>query len=249
MPAPSATLSSGWTPLHGSRSKKSATACWIFGMRVIPPTSTTSSMSSFSRWASASVCLQMSTVRSMRSRRELLERLSVDGPLQVQGLVAAARDDEREVDLRLAHAGELALGLLGGVLQALQRHAVLPQIDAVLLLEALHQPVDDPRVDVLAAEEGVAGGGDDLEDAAGADLEDRDVERAAAEVVDGDGLLDVLAEAVGERGRGGLVDDADDVEPGDLAGVLGGLPLVVVEVGGDGDDRLGRRPRRGSPRR
>ena len=78
-----------------------------------------------------------------------------------------------------------------------------------------HQPVDDARVEVLAAEERVAGGGDDLEHAV-ADLEDRDVERAAAEVVDRDRLLDVLAEAVGERGRGRLVDDADDVEAGDL---------------------------------
>ena len=142
---------------------------------------------------------------------------AVERALQVERLVAAARDDEGQVDLGLAHARELALGLLGGVLQALQRHAVLAQIDVVLLLEALHEPVDDPRVEVLAAEEGVARGGDDLEDAVRADLEDRDVERAAAEVVDGDGLLDVLAEAVRERGRRRLVDDADDVEAGDLA--------------------------------
>ena len=71
-----------------------------------------------------------------------------------------------------------------------------------------------------------------------ADLEDRDVERAAAEVVDRDRLSIVLAEAVRERGRGRLVDDADDVEAGDRAGVLGGLTLVVVEVRRDGDDRL-----------
>ena len=125
---------------------------------------------------------------------------------------------------------------------------VLAQIDAVLFCEAEHEPVDDARVEVLAAEERVAGGRDDLEDAV-ADLEDRDVERAAAEVVDRDLALDVLAEAVGERRRGRLVDDADDVEAGDLAGVLGRLALVVVEVGRDGDDRLLRRPRRGSPRR
>jgi hypothetical protein len=71
-----------------------------------------------------------------------------------------------------------------------------------------------------------------------ADLEDRDVERAAAEVVDRDALGRVLAEAVREGGGRRLVDDADDLEAGDLAGVLGGLALVVVEVRGDGDDRL-----------
>ena len=57
----------------------------------------------------------------------------------------------------------------------------------VSLLEVLDQPVHDPLVEVLAAEEGVARGGAHLEDPLG-ELEDRDVEGAAAEVVDGDVL-------------------------------------------------------------
>src|SRR5207249_11934793 len=62
----------------------------------------------------------------------------------------------------------------------------------------------------------------------------------AAEVVDGDraGLLAI--EPVCERPGGRCVDDAEHVESGDPPGVAGRLPLAVVEVGRDGDDRLGR---------
>jgi len=67
---------------------------------------------------------------------------------------------------------------------------------------------------------GVAVGGLDLEDAV-ADFQDGDVERAAAQVVDGDLLVALLVQAVGEGGGGRLVDDAQDLEAGDLAGVLG----------------------------
>ena len=77
----------------------------------------------------------------------------------------------------------------------------------------------------------------DLEDAV-AELEHRHVERAAAEVEDEDRLVGFLVEPVRECCRGRLVDDADDVEAGDLAGVLRRLALGVVEVRGNGDDRV-----------
>ena len=85
----------------------------------------------------------------------------------------------------------------------------LAEVDALVLLELVEQPVDDPLVDVVAAEVGVAVGGLDLDHAL-ADLEDRDVEGAAAEVVDGDRLVLLLVEAVGERRGGRLVDEALD---------------------------------------
>ena len=146
--------------------------------------------------------------------------------------------DERQVDLGLQRRGELDLGLLRRLLQALQGEAVVAQVDPLLLLELVRDPVDDALVEVLAAEEGVAVGRLDLEDPV-ADLEDRDVEGAAAEVVNGDLALALLLEAVGERRRGRLVDDPQHLEPGDLAGVLGRLTLRVVEVGGHRDHRLG----------
>ena len=49
----------------------------------------------------------------------------------------------------------------------------------------------------------------------------------------------VLSKAVGDGGSGGLVDDTEDVQAGDGTGILGSLALVVVEVGGDGDDGVG----------
>jgi hypothetical protein len=70
---------------------------------------------------------------------------------------------------------------------------------------------------------GVPGRGLDLEDAL-LNRQNRDVERAAAQVkyenvaLAGDALL--LVQAVGDGGGGGLVDNAEDVEAGDNAGIL-----------------------------
>ena len=130
------------------------------------------------------------------------------------------------------------LALLGGFLEALQRELVAAQVDALLLLEFVGEIVDEPHVEVFAAKEGIAVGRLHFEHAV-ADLQDRHVERAAAKVIDRDGAGLLLVEPVGERGRGRLVDDAQHFKAGDLAGVLGGLALRVVEVGRNGDDRLG----------
>ena len=130
------------------------------------------------------------------------------------------------------------LDLLGGLLQPLHGHPVGGQVHAVGALELADQPLHDALVEVVAAQAVVAGGGQDLDDAV-VDLQDGDIEGAAAQVVDHDLLALLLVHAVGQGRGGGLVDDALHVQAGDLAGVLGGLALRVGEVGGDGDDRLG----------
>ena len=94
-------------------------------------------------------------------------------------------------------------------------------------LNSAAHPVHDALVEVVAAQAVVAGGGQHLDHAV-VDVQNRDVEGAAAQVVDHDLLGALLIHAVGQGRGGGLVDDALDVQTGDLAGVLGGLALGVV---------------------
>ena len=133
--------------------------------------------------------------------------------------------------------GKLHLGLFGRFLEALQGHLVARQIDAVLAFELADNPVDDALVDVIAAQVRVAVGGFHF-DHAFAHFQDGDVEGAAAEIVHGDGFVLLLVQPVGQRRGRGLVDDAHHFQAGDLAGVLGGLALRVVEISRHGDDRL-----------
>ncbi len=147
--------------------------------------------------------------------------------------------DVGQIDAARGRSGQLDLGLLGRLPEPLHGHLVLAQIDAVLAAERLDQVVHDPLVPVVAAEVVVATRGFDLDHALG-ELEQGHVEGAAAEVEDEDGLLLApLVQAV-RKGRGRrLVDDPQDVEAGDLTGLLGRLPLRVVEVRRHSDHRVG----------
>jgi NAD-specific glutamate dehydrogenase. len=100
--------------------------------------------------------------------------------------------DERQVDLRLLGGRQLDLRLLAGLVEALEGHRVVLEVDALALLELAREPVDDRLVEVVAAEVVVARGRLDLEHAV-ADLEHGHVERAAAEVEDEDRLVGSLS--------------------------------------------------------
>ena len=144
---------------------------------------------------------------------------------------------KRQVDVGLHHRGELDLRLLRGFLQALHGHPVFAEIDAVGLLELRDHPVDDALIQIVTAKMRVTVGRLHLDDPF-TDLENRNVERATTEVIDRDRFVFLLVETVRERRRSRFVDDAENVEPGDLAGILRRLPLRVVEVRGHSDDRV-----------
>ena len=178
--------------------------------------------------------------RAHGTLQDVLHHLLEARPRQLHLQVLGARGvgrHKRQVDLGLEQRGKLHLGLLGGFLEPLQRHLVARQVDAVLFLELAHDPVDDALVDVVPAQVRVAVGGLHLHHAL-AHFQNRDVERAAAEVVHRDGLVLLLVQPIGQRRRRRLVDDAHHFQAGDLARVLGGLPLRVVEVRRDRDHRL-----------
>ncbi len=143
-----------------------------------------------------------------------------------------------QVDGRLLHGRELDLRLLRGLLQALDGHLVVGEVDALGVLEGLDEPSHHGVVPVVATEVRVTVGGLHLEDAFRY-FQHRDVERSAAQVENEHRLLlGTLVESVGEGGGRRLVDDAQHLEPGDLAGLFGGGALGVVEVGRHGDDGL-----------
>ena len=74
------------------------------------------------------------------------------------------------------------------------------------------------------------------------DPHDRDVEGAAAEIEDEDGLVFIeLVESVGERRGGRLVDNLQDIQPGQLSRGDRRGAFGIVEIGRHGNDRIGHR--------
>ena len=120
----------------------------------------------------------------------------------------------------------------------------LAEVDAVLLAEGIADVIEQELIEVVAAKLGVAVAGEDLHDAV-LDLGDGDVERAASQVIDEQAFAVPGMRVVGQDGGGRLVDDPDDLEPGELARLPRGLALAVVEEGRNGDhglrDRMSQR--------
>ncbi len=68
-------------------------------------------------------------------------------------------------------------------------------------------------------------------------FQDRDIERAAAEIVDGDFAALLLVQAVGEGCGCWFIHEAQHFEPGDSSRIFRSLALSVIEIRGDSDYR------------
>ena len=67
----------------------------------------------------------------------------------------------------------------------------------------------------------------------------RHIKGSAAKVEHEDAFIALFIEAISQRRSRWLINDAQHFQAGDLAGVFGGLALGIVEVSGNGNDRLG----------
>ena len=146
--------------------------------------------------------------------------------------------DERQVDLGFLGRGKFDFGLFGRLFQTLNGHLVLGEVYALVFFEFLGDPVDQQLIDIVAAQMGVAVGRFHFDDIF-ADFQDRDVERSAAEIVDGDLLVLFLSIPYASAAAVGSLMIRLHVQPGNLARVFGGLSLGIVEISGNRDDRFG----------
>ena len=134
------------------------------------------------------------------------------------------RRNKRQIDLALGGIGELDLGFFSGFSQSLQSLLVLAQIDTFVRFERCSQVINDHFVEVITTEVGVTGGGQNFENTI-ANLQNRDIEGAAAEVKNQNSFVALFIEAVGQSRRCGLVDDAKHLKASDLSSILRRLAL------------------------
>lgn len=141
----------------------------------------------------------------------------------------------------LGTVGKSSLSTLASSAETSQGTGVARHILLGLSGELLLEVIKQVGVEVLSSQMGITSSGLNGEDTT-LDVEKGDIESSTTKIVDQDVSLFVGlsgTETVGDSSGSGLVDDTEDVEASNGTSILGSLTLVVVEVGGDGDDGLG----------
>src|SRR5208282_2523220 len=126
-----------------------------------------------------------------------------------------------------------------GLAQFLCKFAMRREVDFVGLKNLLVNERLQQVVDIIPAEVRIAVGREDLVDVAfsrGDEFQNRNIESAATEIVNGDASTLFLVQAVPESSGSWLIHEAQDFEASDFASVFGGLPLRVVKIRWDSDD-------------
>ena len=166
----------------------------------------------------------------------LLELLTRQSVVQIErhAPIAIGEFLDAKLDVRLDR--HLNLRPLRGGSEAFVGLPILARVVAALLEELSRHVIGNGRIDVVTSEKRITRSRQHLEHVA-RELQDRNVEGAATEVVDRDALRGSLVVAVGERGSRGLVENSQHVEARHTPGGLGRASLKLVEVGRNRHDR------------
>jgi len=113
---------------------------------------------------------------------------------------------------------------------------VVSDVNALLFQEVGRAELDQFIVKIFSSQMGVTGSSLHLEDTI-FNGQQGHIEGSSSQIEDKHVSLSLsfLIKTVGNGGSGGFVDDTEDVQAGDSAGVFSGLSLGIVEIGGDGD--------------
>ena len=149
----------------------------------------------------------------------------------------SCRCDERKVNLGCRRSGKLLLCLLGCVSQSLKSHLISGKVYTLSLLELGNHPVRDALIIVITTKMGIAVCRQYLDDAI-TDIDDGNIERATAEIINHDLLLFFIIKAIRKCCSCRLVDDTLYIKTCDLTGILGSLSLGIIEICRNRDDSL-----------
>ena len=147
------------------------------------------------------------------------------------------RRDERQIDIGGLLSGKFLLGFFRSFAEPLQGHGILPQIDTVFTTEFSCYVVNHRFVEVITTKVSVTVGAEHFDQLV-FHFKNGDVECATTEVENADLLFSLLLQTVSQSCSRWFVDNACHFQTCDLAGILRGLSLCVVEVRRHGNHRL-----------
>ena len=142
--------------------------------------------------------------------------------------------NKRQVDVGAHYAGQFDFSFFCCFTQTLHSHAVVGKINAFGFFEFINHPVDNALVKVIAAEVSIAVGSFNFKYAV-TYIKDGYIERAAAKVVNHNGVVFALVNAVSKCCCGRFVDNTQNFKACNFACVFGCLALAVGEVSRNGN--------------
>ena len=140
-------------------------------------------------------------------------------------------------DLGLSDTGQSPLGSLASTSKSSLSTGIFTDIQTSLLLEFALEMLEEGVVEIFSSKMGISRNSLDSENSV-SDGEEGNIESSTTKIEDEDILLlgAFRIEAIGDSGGSGLVDDTEDVQSSNCAGVFGGISLTVGEICRDSDD-------------